>query len=37
VVEVFETTAARKDSLKGYRIAWESERMRHFSAKFEPL
>jgi len=37
VVEVFETIAAQKKSLRGYRIAWQPERMRHFSAKFEPL
>ena len=26
-----------KNNLKGMRIAWEPERMRHFSAKFEPM
>jgi hypothetical protein len=29
--------SASKSALKGYRIAWEPERMRHFSAKFEPI
>lgn len=37
IVEVFETIAAQKNTLKGMRIAWEPERMRHFSAKFEPV
>jgi tryptophanase len=37
IVEVFETIAAQKNDLKGMRIAWEPERMRHFSAKFEPV
>jgi len=34
---VFETIAAQKRQLPGYRIAWEPERMRHFSAHFEPI
>jgi tryptophanase len=37
IVEVFETIAAEKNKLKGMRITWEPERMRHFSAKFEPI
>jgi tryptophanase len=37
VVEVFEGIAAEKNKLRGYRIVWEPERMRHFSAKFEPV
>ncbi len=37
VVEVFEEITKRKDSLKGYRIAWQPERMRHFSARFTPV
>jgi len=37
VVEVFETIAAQKAGLRGMKIVWQPERMRHFSAKFEPL
>ncbi len=37
VVEVFEELAAKKDSLRGYRIAWEPKLMRHFTCKFEPV
>jgi tryptophanase len=37
VVEVFETIAAKKNALRGMKIVWQPERMRHFSAKFEPL
>jgi len=37
VVEVFEGLAANKDRLKGLKIVWQPERMRHFSAKFAPL
>jgi tryptophanase len=37
MVEVFETIAAGKNKLRGLRISWEPERMRHFSARFEPL
>ncbi|MBU6297181.1 MAG: tryptophanase [Alphaproteobacteria bacterium] len=37
VVEVFEEIAAEKDRLRGLKIVWQPQRMRHFSAKFEPL
>jgi tryptophanase len=37
VVEVFEGLAANKNRLKGLKIVWQPERMRHFSAKFSPL
>jgi tryptophanase len=37
VVEVFEGLAADKGRLKGLKIVWQPERMRHFSAKFSPL
>lgn len=37
VVEVFENIAAKKDSLRGLKITWQPQRMRHFSAKFTPL
>jgi tryptophanase len=37
VVEVFAEIAARKDSLRGLKIVWQPERMRHFSARFAPL
>jgi tryptophanase len=37
VVEVFEAIAAMKDKLRGMKITWQPERMRHFSAKFAPL
>jgi len=34
MVEVFETIVAKKDKLRGMKIVWQPERMRHFSAKF---
>jgi tryptophanase len=37
VVEVFETIAAQKTALGGYKIVWQPQRMRHFSARFAPL
>ncbi|MDE2182815.1 MAG: tryptophanase [Alphaproteobacteria bacterium] len=37
VVEVFERIAARKSSLRGFKIVWQPQRMRHFSARFAPL
>jgi tryptophanase len=37
VVEVFETIAANKNALRGMKITWQPERMRHFSARFAPL
>lgn len=37
LVEVFAELAAMKDSLRGYRITWEPNLMRHFTCKFKPL
>jgi tryptophanase len=37
VVEVFESVASGKDRLRGLKIVWQPPRMRHFSARFEPL
>ncbi|MGA7713434.1 MAG: tryptophanase [Rhizomicrobium sp.] len=37
VVEVFETIARDKDKMRGMKIVWQPQRMRHFSAKFAPL
>jgi len=37
VVETFAEIAAVKDSLAGFRIAWEPAAMRHFTARFAPL
>lgn len=37
LIEVFEDLARRKDDLRGLRIVWEPDRLRHFTARFEPL
>ncbi len=37
IIECFAELAAKKDSLRGYRITWEPKLMRHFTCKFEPL
>ncbi|MDE2266220.1 MAG: tryptophanase [Alphaproteobacteria bacterium] len=37
VVEVFAEIAAKRDALRGLKIVWQPQRMRHFSAKFTPL
>ena len=37
VVEVFEDIARNKARLRGLKIVWQPQRMRHFSAKFLPL
>jgi tryptophanase len=36
-VEAILEIAARKASLRGYRITWQPPFLRHFSARFEPL
>jgi tyrosine phenol-lyase len=37
LVEVILDVAARKDAIKGMRIAWEPKALRHFTAKFAPI
>jgi tryptophanase len=37
VIEVCEAVAARTTNLRGMRIAHEPPRLRHFTARFEPL
>ena len=37
IVEVFEELLAGRDRLRGFRIGWQPERLRHFTARFEPL
>jgi tryptophanase len=37
IVEALKAIKERKDTLKGYRITWEPEVLRHFTAKLEPL
>ncbi|MBS0393286.1 MAG: tryptophanase [Proteobacteria bacterium] len=37
IVEVFAELRERRDALAGYRIAWQPQRLRHFTARFEPL
>lgn len=37
IIEVFETLAAKKEMLKGFKITKEPAALRHFTAKFEPL
>ncbi|MFQ5634508.1 MAG: tryptophanase [Gammaproteobacteria bacterium] len=37
VIECFAELRERKDTLRGYRIAWEPPSLRHFTARFEPL
>jgi tryptophanase len=37
VVEVFESIAGNKSRLRGLKIVWQPQRMRHFSARFAPL
>jgi tryptophanase len=37
IVEVFEELRNRRSALRGFRITWQPERLRHFTARFEPL
>ena len=37
IVETFEELCAMRESLRGYRIAWEPKLMRHFTCRFERL
>jgi tryptophanase len=37
VVEVFDELRKQKQSAKGFKIVWEPEFLRHFTAHFEPL
>ena len=37
VVEVFEEVVARRDAMRGFRIVSQPPRLRHFTARFEPL
>ena len=37
VVEVFDELRKHKDNVKGYKIKWEPEFLRHFTAQFEPV
>ncbi len=37
VVEVFAELIKHKDKVKGYKITWEPEFLRHFTAHFEPV
>jgi tryptophanase len=37
VIETLAHIAERRESIKGYRIAYAPRLLRHFTAKFEPL
>ena len=37
IVEVFEELRNQRSTLRGFRITWQPERLRHFTARFEPL
>jgi tryptophanase len=37
VLEIFEEIVGAKDTLRGFRIVSQPERLRHFTAKFAPL
>jgi tyrosine phenol-lyase len=37
LLEVFEELLVRRSALRGLRISWQPERLRHFTARFEPL
>jgi tryptophanase len=37
VIEVFEELVARRAELRGLRIVHQPPRLRHFTARFEPL
>ncbi len=37
IIEVFEELRDRRQTLRGFKINWQPERLRHFTARFEPL
>jgi tryptophanase len=37
VVEIFSTIKSKLETIRGYKITYEPELLRHFSAQFEPL
>jgi tyrosine phenol-lyase len=37
VIEVVEEVWGKRESLRGLRIAWQPEALRHFTARFEPI
>jgi len=37
LVEVFEEVVQRRDALRGLRIVSQPQRLRHFTARFEPV
>jgi len=37
IARTFAAIAAAPEKLKGYRIVWEPQALRHFTARFEPL
>lgn len=37
IIEVFEQLQDRRHTLRGFKIIWQPERLRHFTARFEPL
>jgi len=37
IIEVFGELQDRRKALRGFKITWQPERLRHFTARFEPL
>jgi tryptophanase len=37
IVEVFSELRDRREALRGFKITWQPQRLRHFTARFEPL